>query len=495
MRQNNCSGSVLYNALYAIVLENKSKIAIQLTSGRSVTYGQLLGLISSISNGFYKNKVKPNDTIATVLSNSIEYVALIFACAKIGISYVPILENFSADYVKLALDISGAKYIVVDGSRRCLSFNIPVLEVNELVKNAPLKKQYNETTYSGVFRKLWSSGSTGFPKMIIWRQDKLLLERQRWIRNTGINDCDIFFCRHPLDVAHATDLHVFSSLLSGATLIIMDNKMNDEAILKYINENKVTSMSALPNHYDEMSKAANGKETSLIHLRNPWCGGAYLSFDIMIKVNKKLNINIKQLYGSTDFGLAMVNMKDQLQSDLSMTIINGVEAHIKPIDNSSKNIGELILYSDLTSDGYVNNDIENEKSFKNGFYHTGDIAEIIRKDTFRILGRVNDLVMTNKGIMLATLLNDEILKFFDGVNTITYASPSNSLSNHVIIFVIDNNIFNKSIFTKKIKFFLHEKEVFAKIIYLREIPTTPVGKIDKPSLLKYITEQEVNHEV
>ncbi|UJD92630.1 acyl--CoA ligase (plasmid) [Rahnella aquatilis] len=476
------SHSVLYDAVLSISLEHNNDIAIEHVTGEKVTFDQLIKKIDLCAYNLHSLGIVSGQCVAVSLQNSIEYISLIIACAKIGISYVPILESFSKEYATLALKKINPVALITDSSRNTKGLKIENIFLKRLFEdtdNGELEKP--PIIYSGNFRMLWSSGSTGFPKIIIWNQENFVLERLRWIRNIKITPKDIVFCRHTLDVAHATDLHVFTSLLSGAKLVLCSGKEHTIELIELIDKFKPTVMSALPSHYKCFADEIVGKNVSALRsLRMPFCGGSYVNIDLLMYVYKRTGLKLRQLYGSTDFGLAMVNYYSEDNLDLGMTVLKGVNAQIIELPGLEESSGELVLFSPFTSDGYLKNDPENAKSFKNGFYYTGDIATIRENGTYIIQGRVSDLIITPEGPRfvpeLDSILSDNTKKI--SVFTMIDASKKNN----ILIAIHSTSNEGNRITINKIESLLSLWKVTYTIFTLDDIPLTSVGKIDKPKI-------------
>ncbi len=486
------NSSVLYEAVRAIASERGEMCAIQSTDGSSVSYAELIELVDRITSGLVEHKIGNGDTVATVLRNSISYVALILAVARIGASYVPLMQNFNTVETSTAVEIARPRLLVVDGNRSSQVTGIASTTLAVLTTHLPLQREKADTVFCGQFRKLWSSGSTGFPKMIVWRQDKFLLERQRWIKDTGITDTDVFFCRHTLDVAHATDLHVFAALLSGARLILADPEAEPSILLRQLQVYQVTAMSALPRHYEQFIEAAAKAESiDLSRLRRPLCGGAYLNPATVHKAANTLGIHIRQIYGSTEFGLALGNMDDVVQADLGMVNVRGVGTRLSPLIDDQQTagkkrdpeIGELVLQSDYTSEGYLNNDEANARTFRQGEFWTGDVARLAADGSYRIMGRVSEALATAQGPMPAPMLDEKIVdSCADVIESVTLAvDPGAYTPRAQVVLRVAAAGCEESVL-------LHMNCLFERygiegsVCVFEAIPYTPVGKPDKPLL-------------
>ncbi|MEU4569531.1 alpha/beta fold hydrolase [Micromonospora sp. NPDC023956] len=404
---------MLQDAVRAVAHRDPRAPAVRTTDGDTATYAQLCAMADRVAGGLSRAGVGDGHVVAVSMDNSIGYVALILAVARLGASYVPMIREFGPGDVRTALELTGPTVVVADGRRAPLPGTTPVLDLADLLTADPLPPT-SDPPARGRFRLLWTSGSTGFPKMMAWRQDRFVAERRRWIRHTGLTAQDVFFCRHPLDVAHATDLHVFSALLGGGELVLGDPQAGPTAQLRALADSGATVTSALPRHYEQLIEAARqtgGADVS--SLRLPFCGGTYVSPQLIRDCDSVLGVRIRQLYGSTEFGLAAVNLTDTVQTDADMALVRGVSARLAPVSTGDPGpagacVGELVLRSAYTSEGYLNNPEAHARTFRDGEYWTGDVAQRNADGSYRILGRVSEALAARAGLLLAPMLDEEI---------------------------------------------------------------------------------------
>lgn len=472
--------SSLYDALLAIALEHEDKVAITCVSGEQVTYGELMARIDLAAAGLAQQGLSAGQSIALLLSNSINYIALIVACAKSGIAYYPVLENFSADYIRQSIEVIRPAVLVVDGSRQIDPQPLATVELTQLFSATVPSEPVVAAVHTGVFRMLWSSGSTGFPKVIVWNQHKLVLERQRWIRGIGAGENDVVFCRHALDVAHATDLHVFTSLLAGAKLILCSGKESDAEILRLILRFRPSMMSALPAHYQALAALCQGEDLSFI--RQPFCGGSYINQHLLQQVYQQAGLALKQLYGSTDFGLAMVRHSREVAGDLGMSLLPGVRAELSPLPGLAHNCGELVLISPFTSEGYLANPAANAKTFRNGRYYTGDIASLRDDGKYVILGRVNDVLITTEGAKFSAELDYVLTALAAEAEVFTQVAQPQAGEQHLRVAIHAREAAQFAQAQHRVEQALAAWNISYAIESLAQVPRTPVGKIDKPKI-------------
>ncbi|WP_330337336.1 class I adenylate-forming enzyme family protein [Streptomyces sp. NBC_00557] len=473
---------MLYQALSDIAARRPGHRAVTTTDGTAVTYAELVELVDRTAAGLHRHGIAAGDTVACSLRNSVGYVALILAVARTGARYVPLMSNFDTADTATALRLTGPRLIVADHDRPFPADSPPRVRLDDLTRTAPAPRPPAER-HAGVFRALWTSGSTGFPKQMVWRQDKFLRERRRWLADTGITGDDVFFCRHTLDVAHATDLHMFAALLSGAELVLADPHAAPAVLLRQLQEHRATAMSALPRHYEEYVRAAaGGPAPDLSRLRRPLCGGAYLSPAQMRDAADVLGIHIRQIYGSTEFGLALGNMADVLQAERGMFPVHGVGTRLEPLAPDRPDLGELVLRSDCTSEGYVGSDEANARTFRGDEFWTGDVAERQPDGSLRILGRVTEILAAAGGPLPAPVLDEEIAAQCPVLESVALPARPGAYGNEVLLAVHPDPARPGSEVRKSVEAVLRGHGLSGTVRLTGDIPHTPVGKPDKPAL-------------
>lgn len=201
------------------------------------------------------------------------------------------------------------------------------------------------------FRVMWSSGSTGQSKPIVWRQDTLAAERLRWNAHVGFGHEDVFLCLHTLDVAHATDLHLFSSTAAGAHLVLLPEAGNTSQFLDLVEKYSVTALSALPTHYREIIDKFGNDASIPQRLTTITCamsGGAMTTDQLLSDAYSTLGLELREIYGSTEFGLAMIAPPATGGRRQDLLPVSGVGVTLR----SNANPGEIELDSPLTADEY-----------------------------------------------------------------------------------------------------------------------------------------------
>jgi acyl-CoA synthetase (AMP-forming)/AMP-acid ligase II len=459
--------------------------AVRTTGGDVLTYGELADHAERTAAGLEEAGVRSGDTVATWLDNGIGYVVTILALCRLGVVHLPISRQADGPRIQWLLDRTRAGFLVTEGA-------VPTVDrLPRLVRLGTLadgSAHGDRAPHPGAFRLLETSGSTGTPRLVSWRQDDLLTDRRKWIRWTGLSAQDRVCCMHPLDVAHGTDVHLFPALLSGAELILVKSA-TPETVLDTLAEHGATVFSALPRHYEqlvEVSEARGG--VRLPSLRLPLCGGAYLSGATVRRAEDALGIHIRRIYGSTEFGIVFGNLDDAPQEARGMRPLPGVEVRLDPLDARHPQQGEIVARSSATSVGYHDDSEATARAFVNGWYRTGDVAELGLDGEYRVVGRTGDAIAVAGRPLFAPVVEEQLAGAHPVDEVVVVAGGGSD----ILVLAVPSSGADPAAIREGIRAAMTAWGAGAARIHVVDtVPHTPVGKADRPRIRRmYFTDQD-----
>ncbi|MFG2632521.1 class I adenylate-forming enzyme family protein [Streptomyces sp. NPDC048362] len=478
--------TALYQAIREIARRRPDAIAVETTAGERTSYAELLERADRITVGLRARGVTEGRVVVcSGLVNDASYVAFLLGICAAGAAYVPLLADFDATAVARALRMTEPVLWVGPDNHHRAGVTLPRVELAELgTPGAPADAApQGRAPAPGTFRMLWTSGSTKAPKLVTWRQEPFVRERRRWIAHIEATERDAFFCRHTLDVAHATDLHAFAALLAGARLILADPGAEPATLLTQLGATGATYTSMLPNHYEDLIAAAGNRPgTDLSRLRRPMCGGAYASPALIADAADVLGIHIRHIYGSTEFGLALGNMADEVQTVGGMHEVAGVRARLEALPGYDRDdLGHLVLTSDCTSDGYLD-DEANAATFHGPDFRTGDVAQRLDDGSLRLLGRVTDLLLATDGPLAAPFLDELIARHCPVAESVSLAADTDTLTNRVLVVLRATPGTSDDDAVTAVDKLLASHGLTGAVLAFDRIPRTVVGKADRALL-------------
>jgi non-ribosomal peptide synthetase component F len=140
-------------------------------NGRSVSYEALANKAEGLAEGMHRSGLRPGHTVALLLPRSVDFVLLMLACMRLGVTYVPLDPFYPDGRLQHILRQSGAHLLVADNNVTVdrlraldLGSSLVILAVAQLVQFAVLPLP--EASVSGDLAAyvLFTSGSSGQPK-------------------------------------------------------------------------------------------------------------------------------------------------------------------------------------------------------------------------------------------------------------------------------------------------------------------------------------------
>lgn len=157
------------------------------------TFGELEQRAAGLATWLWEQGVRPGDKVAMNLTNRPEYLETFYAAGKLGAVPVNVNYRYRAEEIRYLLDDSDAKAIVTEpafakdtnkaakyiGRRAGRKFQPSVIEIGDdldaaIAAGAAGDQAWRERTPSGDdLMFLYTGGTTGMPKGVMWRNDDL----------------------------------------------------------------------------------------------------------------------------------------------------------------------------------------------------------------------------------------------------------------------------------------------------------------------------------
>ncbi len=395
---------------------NPDKVAIYYLD-KTITYRDLNSRVNRLANRLISLGFRVDDKVSLLLRNCSEYLEIIFALAKIGVTSVPINFRLAGEEVK---------YIVSDSDSKGL-----ILEEEFVGKIAPIKSQLNidpdkyylvgsspvdgMVLYEKLFERssteepdvkvdensnfvmAYTSGTTGRPKGVVAsHRVKLLSFLAQGVEFKFLED-GIHLVAAPL--CHSGGLFLcLGQLAVGGTACIMRQFDAAEA-LRLIEDKKITNTFMVPTMFNfilELPEATR-RRYDVSSMQGLDCAGAPLPTKVKEGVIEFFhNAGLYEHYGSTECAEAtLLKPCDQLRKiRCAGKPFWGVEIKLLNEENEevpANETGEIALKSPYMMDGYYK---RGREGFTGEWFHTGDLAKRDEEGYFYIVDRKVDMIIS-----------------------------------------------------------------------------------------------------
>jgi acyl-CoA synthetase (AMP-forming)/AMP-acid ligase II len=399
-------------------------------SPKKFTWKDVNERTSRLANALLGLGCRKGDRVAILSYNSSEYVETIFASAKAGLVFVPLnfrlslreIENilrnstpkvllFGKDFANIVVSLKSTfplTYISVG-----IGFK-EAIEYETLIKSDSSVDPYEEgvsVDENDPCEILYTSGTTGSAKGVVHSHRARLVGALTHVLSGRLTHDDVHLVNVPALFHTAGLVWMLANAYVGASIIISKQRGFDpEAVLKIIQEESVTNFHMVPITLMELIDFPDLTKYDFSSLRLIYYATAPMPVG---PLKKGLNIfgNIfLQPYGLTEAG-PTVTCLGREEHDISH--LPDAEANkrlqscgrpfwgrfVKVVDEkgeevSHHSIGEIIVKSIDIMDYYWNNDEETQRTIKDGWLYTGDLATYDEDFYIYLVDRKKDMIIS-----------------------------------------------------------------------------------------------------
>lgn len=476
---------------------NANNIAAQFEN-ETITYSELNERANYIGSELLKNGVTKESIVGIISESSIGMIAAVLGALKAGAAYLPIDPS---------MPLERLSYIIKDSKMDALITSQENFEITDLsednifllnsLEGMSATSPRRTATKNSLAYVIYTSGSTGNPKGVMITNENIvnqaywhiteaeLTNKSRYIQNTAF-------------IFDGSALEIFSTLLSGAQLLLVDSekKKEPEELLKLL---PGAHINILPSMFRALVEYAidNKKEEALNSFERLNLVAEKIPGELIRKYNSTKGSKLSKLwnlYGPTEATITSTSY----QLNENMNLVNIPIG--KPVSNYKvyilhKNdlcaqgiLGEICISGRGVAKGYLNNSKLTEEVFircpaitDEVIYRTGDIGFINPDGEVELVGRMDEQVKI-RGFRVELQEIESTLKGVEGVKEAVVVRQKNLNDDFLVAYFVGDKKVNDLIIKDNLSNRLPEYMVPEFIIRLDEIPLLPNGKINKKLL-------------
>jgi acyl-CoA synthetase (AMP-forming)/AMP-acid ligase II len=403
--------------------------------GKRWTYQEFYDRINHLSHSLKAFGMKKNDKVAILHPNCHSFLEAYYGITQIGAISVPINYRLSPGEIAFILQDSESKILISDPmfqkSVDSIREEIPKIEkiiwTGEGIANKEpcdlnyekLLQQANSDTIRDVdindindedtAQIYYTSGTTGRPKGVMLSHKNVMTHALGTIAEVRLTDSDVWI--HVAPLFHLADAWAtWAVTWIGGTHVLV-REFDPKIVLETIEREKVTLTNLIPTMLNLMVNHPDVGKYDYQSLRVLLSGGAPIAPQVVRKIVEIFKCDYIQTYGMTETSpyltlsilkdhLTKLSYEDQLRfkSKTGREFI-GVELKVvndrgEEIKKDEKEVGEIIVKGDIVTKGYWKLPEETEKSIKDGWLYTGDMAVIDEEGYVTIVDRKKDMILT-----------------------------------------------------------------------------------------------------
>jgi fatty-acyl-CoA synthase len=508
---------------------------VDLSRGMKYSYKELLAMVSQTAKGFLKLGLKQGDHLALWSPNRWEWTITQLALAKIGVVLVSIDTNCKVEQLEyflrqsdsrslvMAEGIKGSEYIdmihqlcpevkeAIPGQLNCRALpklrNIILIsgrtldgmfhwrETMDMGKDIPdrmLAERQGSCHEEDMVTILYTSGTTGAPKGVMSTHFGIINTTLASAENQRLTEKDRLCLSVPLSHMFGCVCVTLASVIKGGTLVIPAETFDPSKILEAIKKERCTAIYGSPSAFMALMDDPRYRASDVKSLRTGIMGGAQCPMEVMKKVVDEMGVReIVIGYGQTESSswITMTDPDDRLELRVSTVgrPLPNVEAKI--IDTRSGDevsmdagaVGEICVRG-FNMKGYYKmpaataNAIDSE-----GWLHTGDLGSMDMNQYVRTAGRLKEIINKGGEVLFPIEIEEVLFRHPKILNVQIFGVPDKELGEEVAAWIrLEEGV---TATEEEIRQYCKERLPVSHlpryIKFVREFPTTPLGKVQK----------------
>ncbi|MGI5441424.1 acyl-CoA synthetase [Streptomyces shenzhenensis] len=419
-------GSTVDGVLRRSARRTPARIAMEYGE-RRWTYEELDDAVSRAAALLRARGLAPGDRVAAYGHNSDAYLIAFLGCARAGLVHVPVNHQLTGDDLAYLVRQSGSALVLADPDLAGrLPAGVPVLPLRDtddsLLASLAATPPYDgpEPRAEDLVQLLYTSGTTALPKGAMMTHRALVHAYLSAITALDLSAGDR--PAHALPLYHSAQLHVFllPYLAVGATNVVLDAPDGD-ALLDLIEAGPVDSLFAPPTVWIALSERPDFTDRDLGGLRKAYYGASIMPVPVLERLRARLpGLAFYNCFGQSEIGpLATVLGPDEHKGRLNSCGRTVLFVDARVVDEDGADVpdgtpGEIVYRSPQLCEGYWDKPEETAAAFRDGWFHSGDLAMRDADGYLTIVDRVKD-VINSGGVLIASRQIEDALYTHEGV--------------------------------------------------------------------------------
>ena len=481
---------------------------------RRFSYADFNAYVNRIAHGLAGLDYERGAALAVASGNSADFLAVYYACAKLGVVCVPVNLGWRPDEVAYVLGHSRARGIVVEtqlaNAMRDAIAKVPeVLDVivapgtqnsyeaepadrawttlEALVDHERATEPAREVDDRDALSYLYTSGTTSFPKGVVGSHLAIYLESMSGALDSGWNAGDRFAAMMPM--FHTAQLNAFCTpaILVGATIYVLRG-FEPAALLDLIEREQITQVFGLPMMFRALLDHESFAGRDLSSLRRAVYAMAPMPDDLIRRCLTGFGCDFALLFGQTEMSpiTTLFRPEHQLSHIGAVgTPLIGVQVAIMGPGGDllpPGETGEIVYRGPSTMSGYLYDQDSTATAFAYGWFHSGDEGRFGEDGVLWFTDRSKDVIKTG-GENVASIEVEKAVYAADPrvAEVVVVGLPHQRWSEAVTAFVVPKpgETIDAAELIATLKTRLDGFKVPKSVVFVDRLPKTSTGKIQK----------------
>ncbi len=472
---------------------------------RQLTWSGMAELVQAMALVLGDHGVGPGDRVATFAGNRVEVVAMYFAVGVVGGVVVPLNDRLPAHRVRELLGDSGAVGLVTDrqlgakvpassdGWRLCLDAHA---DQWPLGRGGPLVAGPPGATSDDIALQMYTSGTTQAAKGVLLSHRHVIDMLPMWVPYLHLTPDSRYLQLTPL--FHIGGFAMMMVAASVGMSVRIAPGFQPDLAARALQDHRITHTLMVPAMLRWLLLEPASRSCDVSSLQLVLYGGSPMPLALLRDAMARLGCGFLQGYGLTETVaiLTALTVEDHAtalaEQDTAKLAsvgrpLRGIDLRLVDADGHDVAVGqpgEIIAKGPHITGGYHHRPEANEASFRDGWFHTGDLGRLDDAGYVSIIGRLKDLIIVG-GENVAPMEVEAVIGAIDGVEEVAVVGAPHPVWGESVCAVVvaspGTDLGERAIITQ-CRTQLAPYQCPSQVQFIDALPRNAAGKIQKSEL-------------
>ncbi|WP_371411287.1 FadD7 family fatty acid--CoA ligase [Mycobacterium sp. shizuoka-1] len=454
---------------------------------RSISYRELADLIEQAADALASNGLTGGDVVGLRAANTVAYVVGLLGAARAGLVVAPLDPALPAAEQQDRMHRLGARAVLTDTPADLLD-SAPEITVDVDGARCTLRGSPatgGDPAAIGLTSQdamvMFTSGTTGRPKMVPWTHDGLTAAMNNVVCAYGLRADDATVAVMPMFHGHGLVAGLLATLSSGGILGLPEKKrFSPQTFFGELAASAATWVTAVPTIYQVLLDVAPTGAAAAARLRFLRSCSAPLPPAVAARLEAAFGAPVLPAYGMTEATHQACAVTAAADTETRLHTVGApVGTELRIAEH-----GEVWLRGPAVARGYLDDAAATAATFADGWLRTGDLGSVNDSGVLTLRGRIKNIINRGGEKISPERVEDVLLAHPDVVQAAVFPVPDAKYGEQVAAVVVPRagTIFDSAALESFCAARLAHFEVPERISPVDELPVTAKGSVDRNRL-------------